>query len=1227
MFSGKINAASYVCIDSLKEANGDADVVCDPDSTDYSEAYYMLVSIERRDIVVRETADGSVSTLTIPNTILAVTGNVEVPVKVIGDGVSPLIAYDSANIVDEIVLPSNVSKLSSNSLAGFAHIEKITFPKSMANIEENIFHESASVNNIYILGYIFSDKFDDIVVIAENAFAEGVVNNIICEDHTVYNFYKTHYSELKFNYLLTKITYNYYPHVKSTTPIKTRDYYYADNLLVQDSDIEDGIEVIGMTFTGWNEIRGSNVCDLEVGKIFCFKSGERVYHIYPKFTLNPVTNINPTYIQGEAIENITNNKMVVTYDGLTRTLGLTHDLHVVATQKIVWYKDGVEIVPNIYKFYDSGVYKYEITSTYNHQGQPYTNIQQGEVEVVINQKAIHVYTNNVEQTYGVGLKASDCKYRVEGLASIHTSVVNLCKYNSEVLDETPLILDAGEYLSKIQVEITAIKKDEYSENEKDNYTITYHSGNYKVLQKRITVSYTQKLEVEYGSAIVIENVYQDSDTNQSVGIRYGKSAGLTVGTYNIISAQSKNANYYAIFDAQASIGKVVIVAKGIDVVPVLNNDTYDGKAKKLSLSYTDVVTGAKIELDYTVYKNGEQVDSIVGASDYYMAEVSELEDENYYINGHKELEDNPYQYDFKIFKALPQVDLEKVRYQTVEYTGEKIEPHVIVNNSEQTPIYTCKKGDEVDPEGCINAGLYKVSVSVAVSENYKDYYFGDIIFTINPRAVSVRPQKYTFYYDEPIEAKQRITVVNPNGSEENIEIVYRTSAKQGDYPGIYKISEGIAKIPTTNSDNTNFKIALPIDDCLDKIEIVKRPVNIVYFDYTNLVYNGKVRQVGVRAVDVLTDDVVFDVNLSDPICDEGEIKNANTYHLRTYVDDPRYVLNNSNLLVFSIEKATYDLSNIKFESKQAVLNFNKHSVFISGNLPSGVEVEYTIDGKEGNSTSKGFKHTVVAKFIGDSINYHPIESMEATIYIDTTWVFVTIAGAILLAGAIVGLILLYNTYRRTHPKKIKLKIRQLVHEDLEAKRIATSVEDVLGDYHQKEEVIEYIEDDNDLIEENTVVTNFIDRIYAADSELKYYYSEVKNELLSYDGVMHTVDRKYEVFYHGPRQIAKLSICNNILRLYINLPPEKYDKNLYKHKDMSKFECHARTPLRLDVDSEEALRNAKVLIRILRKKEKLQSFTGFVKIDYEKFYTLKEYAIPKFFKKIFSADKTKKKHKK
>ena len=49
--------------------------------------------------------------------------------------------------------------------------------------------------------------------------------------------------------------------------------------------------------------------------------------------------------------------------------------------------------------------------------------------------------------------------------------------------------------------------------------------------------------------------------------------------------------------------------------------------------------------------------------------------------------------------------------------------------------------------------------------------------------------------------------------------------------------------------------------------------------------------------------------------------------------------------------------------------------------------------------------------------------------------------------------------------------------------------------------------------------------------------------------------------------------------------------------------------------------------IIRKKEKLEAVSGFARIDYEKFYTLKENFIPNIFKNVFNKGNKKKKSKK
>ena len=1215
LLANKVDAFSYVCIDSFTNEE------CVEGETDYETAYYKLLSVEESDFEDIEVDGQSVKVLNIPSFISVPydeNNSYEVPVAVIGDGVNSLIENNGSYKLHRLVLPSNVAVISSKSLQGFSYIGNIDIPKSTQDIQDNLFHPSAIVENVYFVAYAFSNDLNDFIEINDEAFAQGVVNNVICENHEVYEYYRTQFVNLKYNNLLTKITYHFYRSELDTEPFEDKSYYVGVNTLVSSDDLCDEVPSVGLTFVGWNVKKDTSYNNVVVGGKFHFLARTTDYNVYPKYILNPVENVKVTYVDElSQLQEVTSLSVVLDYNGFTRTLGVSYDPHVVATQEVHWYKDNEEVVPEIYGIYNAGVYKYEIISTYWYQGIQYTSRYDGIIQVIINKKNLVINTLPLTKTYGERLKASDCLYTIENLLSIHTQVETRCIYNQsmELDEEEGLLVDVGNYSQALVVRVVSVSSTE-GNNELDNYEITYHASNYKVQQKQIIVAYTQQVQYIYGSTIDIYNIYQDSETGDSIKINYSKQAGYDVGEYAIVSAQSENPNYYAVLSYE-ECSKIEIVAKGINVLSYMDDGVYNGKAKNLSLYYIDVMTHTLIDFEYKLFKDDQPVDEIINAGSY-SAKIVEFSNKNYFIINHSDLSTDPYVYNFSVLKAAPQFKM--AEYQKVTYTGAQTWPHALVNNSEQTVKYACLQGNAIDPNGCVKAGTHVVRVSVEESENYIARDGGLIQFVIASRTLYLAPKEFKFYYNEPIVIRELINVETASGIEQ-VEIVYRTDATQGSLPGKYPITNAYVKIPNTNNDNINFVAAIVRQECQEKVEIVPRPIEIVYFDYTDLVYDGRVKEIGARVVDPANNyAIIRDVDLT-VVCDEGEIKNAKTYHLRTYIDDVRYVISKSNLLEFTVAKATYDLSGVKFENKIAMLDFKKHSISLSGKLPEGVEVIYTIDGEEGNATAKAFKHNVVATFVGDSLNYHAIEQMEATIYIDMSWMFITFAMLVLIAGMCACLIFLNIRYRRVHPRKIKLKIRNIVNEDLQAKRDATSIQEVLGDKgnaHADEEHVEneLLESEDDL-DDDVNATNFIDRIYAASSELKKYYSEVKNELLAYEGVMHTVDRKYELFYHGPRQIAKLSICNNVLRLYVNLAPEKYDKDQYKHRDMSKFECHARTPLRLDVNTQEGLRHAKVFIRILRKKENLKASTEFARIDYEKFYTLKENVFPKLFKKMFN----------
>ena len=130
------------------------------------------------------------------------------------------------------------------------------------------------------------------------------------------------------------------------------------------------------------------------------------------------------------------------------------------------------------------------------------------------------------------------------------------------------------------------------------------------------------------------------------------------------------------------------------------------------------------------------------------------------------------------------------------------------------------------------------------------------------------------------------------------------------------------------------------------------------------------------------------------------------------------------------------------------------------------------------------------------------------------------------------------------------------------------------------------------------------------------YSEVKNELLSYEGVVSKIKRDYETFYLNDMPIVKLDVIDGILYAFFALDPTQYKVEEYGHKDVSKDREYRSVPLKLTINSVQSLRHAKMFIRIIRRREGAKAVSNFVRTDYISVYTAKEESF-KVFKKVFA----------
>ena len=79
----------------------------------------------------------------------------------------------------------------------------------------------------------------------------------------------------------------------------------------------------------------------------------------------------------------------------------------------------------------------------------------------------------------------------------------------------------------------------------------------------------------------------------------------------------------------------------------------------------------------------------------------------------------------------------------------------------------------------------------------------------------------------------------------------------------------------------------------------------------------------------------------------------------------------------TIKKATYNLTDIRFDDASVYYDGGEHSLKIEGKLPAGVSVTY-----QGNNKVLPGKYEVTAEFTGDEENYTKISSKRATLLIE-----------------------------------------------------------------------------------------------------------------------------------------------------------------------------------------------------------------------------------------------------
>ncbi len=124
--------------------------------------------------------------------------------------------------------------------------------------------------------------------------------------------------------------------------------------------------------------------------------------------------------------------------------------------------------------------------------------------------------------------------------------------------------------------------------------------------------------------------------------------------------------------------------------------------------------------------------------------------------------------------------------------------------------------------------------------------------------------------------------------------------------------------------------------------------------------------------------------------------------------------------------------------------------------------------------------------------------------------------------------------------------------------------------------------------------SFMSRYIQADETLQKYYTEIKNEILSYKGVKARTSFKCETYKKKKDILAKINVMGKALYLYLALEPNEYeDKNCITIVNKAAF---ADTPVLVKVKSDRSFNQAMRLIDIMMIERGLVK-VGSANIDY------------------------------
>ena len=123
--------------------------------------------------------------------------------------------------------------------------------------------------------------------------------------------------------------------------------------------------------------------------------------------------------------------------------------------------------------------------------------------------------------------------------------------------------------------------------------------------------------------------------------------------------------------------------------------------------------------------------------------------------------------------------------------------------------------------------------------------------------------------------------------------------------------------------------------------------------------------------------------------------------------------------------------------------------------------------------------------------------------------------------------------------------------------------------------IAYLDEAGNLVK-ITCARSFTANLIQSNPQVKYYYNEIKNHLLSYKGVKSRISWRLESYNKGRTQLAKLKIRGKTICLYCALNPDEFDRTKFFHEHTT-AKMFSKVPMMVRIKSDRGLKKAKLLI--------------------------------------------------